>query len=30
MAIPTQEEWEKVKDTFKCPKCGKNDRIHID
>ena len=30
MAIPTQEEWEKVKDTFKCPKCGKNDRIHVD
>lgn len=30
MAIPTQEEWEKVQDTFKCPKCGKNDRIHVD
>ena len=30
MVIPTIEEWEKVKDNFKCPKCGKNDRLYID
>ena len=25
MAVKTNEDWEKVKDTWKCPKCGSND-----
>jgi rhodanese-related sulfurtransferase len=30
MVIPTIEEWEKVKEDFKCPKCGKHYGIHVD
>ena len=30
MAVLTHEDWLKTKDTFKCPKCGRNDRIGMD
>jgi hypothetical protein len=30
MAVRTNEEWEKVKDTFLCPGCGKSDGFDID
>ena len=30
MAVPTIEDWKKVQDTFKCPKCGKSEGIHLD
>jgi len=30
MVIPTIEDWEKVKDNFKCPRCGKSERLHLD
>jgi len=29
MAVKTEKEWEKVKDDFKCPKCG-SDNWDID
>ena len=30
MAVPTFEEWSNIKENFKCPKCGRNDRIQLD
>lgn len=30
MAVPTIEDWEDIKENFRCPKCGKNSAIYLD
>jgi hypothetical protein len=30
MDVLTSEEWQKVKDTWKCPRCGSSDEWDID